>query len=84
MAGLERGPAKRRSKPSEGNTVQRNGRKPPNDFTCLSLFQSLGDEWNSKKFTKWQKFVHRIIGSSRARGSGLEKIGIVAARHVGM
>ncbi|WP_146172525.1 hypothetical protein [Mesorhizobium helmanticense] len=37
MAGLECGPAKKEGlQPSEGNTVQRNGRKPPNDFTCMS------------------------------------------------
>ncbi|MER9374432.1 hypothetical protein [Mesorhizobium sp. M0491] len=59
MAGLEYGPANRRSKPSEGNTVQRNGRKPPNDFTFLGLFRSLGDEWHSKKQVKRQKFVRR-------------------------
>ncbi|WP_206535182.1 hypothetical protein, partial [Mesorhizobium sp. M7A.F.Ca.CA.001.11.2.1] len=57
MAGLECGPAKRRFEPSEGNTVQRNGRKPLNDFTFLRLSRSLGDEWHSKKHMKRQKFV---------------------------
>lgn len=84
MAGARRRPGQKKVKPSEGNTVRRNGRKPPNDFATLALFLGFGHEWNSKKCANWQKFVLGAIKPSRARSSGLEQIGIVAACHVGM
>lgn len=47
------------------------GRKPPNDFTCLILFQSLGDECNSKKEYKRAKIrAPHYREPSRSRCSG--------------
>ncbi|WP_192385178.1 hypothetical protein [Mesorhizobium silamurunense] len=79
MAGLEYGPAKRRSKPSRGTPSSGMGGNPPNGFIFLSSLQCFSDEWHSRESTKWQKFVLPYARNPCERRSGFEEIGIVPA-----